>query len=533
MIFSKLLTSLTLVLISLVAAGQALGCQCGARPTVLEEFEYSETVVIARMVSVDKATGPNVDWYQEGIKSSNWTIENVYKSQLKVSDTITVVQGGGADCVFTFREDMVGIKFLFYLPRRSKNSYPGASDDQTMFAASYCRRSGSVAGATDDLAYLSKMEKVRGKSRLSGHIVSSRKDDLNVGGLKIQIIGKDKTFETRTDKTGFYEIYDLPGGVYDVAPQTPSGWEAKVDEQQGESAESQPNIKNRMPVVIPDKRHASLNILFVPDTRLSGKVLSPDGKPMADVLVNADLAEKRQAANYGSRVITNKKGEYSFENLEPGNYILTVNEDGKINEKEPFGRLFYPGVEKRENAGVISVELGKYSGKKNIQITRTVQLIQITGSVSYSDGTLASEVWVNFTPEDAELFSGESVRTDGDGRFSLRLPKGVSGKLVAKRYVRAGEFQNCSKLDALIEASGKTHLEVESSEYKINVTDTIETIELTFPFPLCEKARDQTIEVSRVQRRPLKSLPYLSQELPSVVPTNSFFWPKYNPNTCN
>ena len=48
--------------------------------------------------------------------------------------------------------------------------------------------------------------------------------DIDVEGKRIKIIGKDKTYEAKTDKDGIFEIYDLPPGKYFVEPEMPAGW---------------------------------------------------------------------------------------------------------------------------------------------------------------------------------------------------------------------------------------------------------------------------------------------------------------------
>ena len=44
----------------------------------------------------------------------------------------------------------------------------------------------------------------------------------------IKIIGAQKTYETKTDKGGVFEIYDLPPGKYSIEPEMPAGW--KIDQ---------------------------------------------------------------------------------------------------------------------------------------------------------------------------------------------------------------------------------------------------------------------------------------------------------------
>jgi hypothetical protein len=64
---------------------------------------------------------------------------------------------------------------------------------------------------------LENMSKRRGKTRISGSIGGGfNYPEIDVDGKKIKIIGANKTYETKTDKDGIFEIYDLPPGKYFV-----------------------------------------------------------------------------------------------------------------------------------------------------------------------------------------------------------------------------------------------------------------------------------------------------------------------------
>ena len=221
-----LILTLFSVSLLLIVSQTARACSCGPQGSVLESFEGSDEVVILRVLSVEKAETTEDRPYVDGVKSTTMIVEKVFKGKLKPRDEIVFGQGGGADCIWTFNEKSVGHQYLFYLDRpENVNASFLPSKEPGLWFAFGCGRSNVLAHATEDLLYLEKMKKVRGKTRISGSIGGgSDYPDLGVAGKKIKIIGPNKTYVTKTDKDGVFEIYDVPPGKYFVAPETPSGW---------------------------------------------------------------------------------------------------------------------------------------------------------------------------------------------------------------------------------------------------------------------------------------------------------------------
>ena len=188
----------------LAATTTANGCSCGPRPTVLESFERSDEVVLTRAISVEKV---NIEERSDRVKSTTMVVEKVFKGTLKVRDEIVFGQGG--NCNWNFDEKEVGHQSLFYLIRPEKLSRPFPAE-AGLWIALGCGRSSGLSGATEDLLYLENLSKLRGKTRISGSIRGDYAyPGIDVAGKKIKIIGPKKTYQTKTDKDGVFEIYDL------------------------------------------------------------------------------------------------------------------------------------------------------------------------------------------------------------------------------------------------------------------------------------------------------------------------------------
>ncbi len=478
-------------------------CSCMPRPTVLDAFDASELVVATRLVGVEKVREKSkTNEYDIGyITSVTMIVTKVYKGDVKVGDELKFAQGGGADCVWTFDEEEVGLEFLFYLAEPSKG-HPVFGDEDPradagpMYYASTCGRSNSLKGAVDDLAYLDKIDKVLGKTRLSGRFGTWYDYGFDREGIKLTIIGKEKTFTAKTDKNGFFEVYDLPPGEYIVRVDVPFGW--KIDDYmvcQTSTGYDQFDprgeltSKAEVPVKIEKNSHSALDLFFAIDTTIKGKVLSPLGKPMKGVCVKAVSTKSDIQKGLGPSDCSDENGEFAIEEIAPGNYILVANEDGKRDSEEPFGRLYFPGVNDAANAAVILVEAGKPVSGQVLQIPRTDELIKIEGVLVYSDDTPVKNEYVEFSPDDATAFDESGVRTDNNGKFVMSIVKGSTGKIAAKLSVYSSRFKNCPAATKLFKERNSEWVSLYTEPVVITATQP-EQIRLKFDFPYCEEDDD-------------------------------------------
>lgn len=494
-----LLLSILSCIFLLSAAQTAAACSCGPRPTVLDSFDDSDEVVIVKVLSVEKAEDTVDQRYVDGVKTATLIIEKVFKGKLKVRDEIVFGQGSGADCIWTFNEKMIGYQFLFYLSRPEKfsdRSYLPSKEPGLWFAFG-CGRSTGLTGATEDLLYLENMRKRRGQTRISGRIGSRFNDpDIDAEGKRVKIIGKDKTFETKTDKDGVFEIYDVPPGKYFIEPEVVAGW--KIDSSWLRYSASvvgaetgQPKVKSgkQVAVMLEPKKHASVDIVFTVENYVRGRVIGPKGKPMHGVCVYL-LRPKQEA--WEPSDCTNEQGHFEITSIPEGEYVLVANQDGKPSTREPFQRIFYPNVSERDRAAVINIRAGDTIDNLDIVIPRLEEMITIEGVLRYSDGQPVIEEWVKFkvSKTDSKVDGDVSEQTDSTGRFRLKVLKGLTGELAGEDWLLVGLYKNCPKVDEILKKSGSSNVTVQSNIVKLTTEQDVFEVELTLPFPRCEKAKE-------------------------------------------
>ena len=491
---------LSLAFFSLIFFGgnqTAHACSCGPSPTVLDSFDWAQVVVLVSAVSVEMAAPQeaapegqisNGENYVDGVKSTTMRVEQVFKGTLKVGDEMIFGQGGGGDCIYTFNEKNIGHKFLFYLKRM---------EDSTVWYAGTCGRSNMADYAGDDLLYLNNLQKVRGRTRISGTFSFAHETGESIAGREIRIVGAKKQYEVKTDENGVYEIYDVPAGKYAIVPEIPKGWKVArfwLGYSPSFAGIDGTESANQISIILEEKKHAGLDLRFDIDNAIRGYVHDPAGRPMNGVCLDLVLADGSKGAYLADCTETN--GAFEIDEIPPGSYVIVVNDDGEMTSDEPFGTFYYPNVNKREDATVFHIGLGDFIENLQIHAPVAVETITVEGVFLYSDGKPVASESVSFKSI-KETSGGEkdndkieaSAETDSRGRFSVKILKGAHGSLFGKMYSFVGEFENCPKLDRLIKEAGNGIPEIKTPPFGIFANTNLYDVVLKYPFPSCKKAK--------------------------------------------
>jgi hypothetical protein len=392
-------------------------------------------------------------------------------------------------------EESVGSHYLFYLDDGDKSG---------RWIGFGCGRSTLLDRASEDLLFLDNLDKVKGKTRISGTVQFDVEDDKSpsLGGLTITIQGNGRTNKVKTDKNGVYEIYGLPPGLYTIAPDIPRGF--KVDEFYlrynadliGER-DDEGDIKSakRLAVRVGEMSpHASLDFHFEINNAFSGRVFDPNGNLMEDVCVRLFPPSGISKDFMYKADCTDKNGAFKIDEVPPGNYLMVVNYENEISSSEPFRTLYYPGVFDREKATILSIGLGEFRDGLDIRVPSVEEMVIIRGRFLYADGKPVIDEPVKFTPSRTESGVDGSSRemSNADGSFTLKVLKGQTGKLSGSMWTYVGEFEKCAKLDDYIKTAtgGRTAMDINSNEVSITAGADVNDVELIIPFPGCKKAKN-------------------------------------------
>jgi hypothetical protein len=465
-------------------------CICLRSPTILSEYEQSHTVVIARAMSVEKS-----ERSLYGIASIKMTIEKVFKGNFRVGEEIIFAQAQ-SDCGWDFQEKDLGRQFLFYLD--------GRRNEANAWYAGGCSRSRRLEHAADDLLYLGNMDKMRGKTRLSGTLSYGQAPVLEgeewiskpLSNRKVRLIGEKKTYELVTNPQGVYEIYDLPAGIYKVELDDINGW--KIDHTDQSKRPKQGRTKDRLfQVVVETGKLAYLDITYGIENIIRGKVLDLSGNGIKSVRVRLIPTQGNAMSFLGTD--TGRKGKFEIKDVPPGKYFLAINDDGKINSNEPIARFYYPNVFEREKAGVIVIGAGDVKENINIydyKMPKPVapaikEFVTVEGKVSYKNGEAAIVEVVEFKTDIASAGVDDITYTytDSKGRFSLKILKGSKGKLYSRMPAYVGRFENCPEYDELVRKTVDGRGEISTDAIDIRADENLSEIKLKYSVPYCGKPK--------------------------------------------
>jgi hypothetical protein len=341
-----------------------VACALAPKPTVLQAYEESDVVIIARAVSVEKLSDQSErPRLATLVTSTTMQVEKVFKGNLRAGDKIVFGQGNGLRCTWVFYEDAIGKEYLFYL-----NS---PAQDEKLWYEYGLGRSHRLQHAADDLLYLNNMDKVRGRTRISGTLDDDGLAGLSLEGQPIRIIGKNRTYVARTDKNGVYELYDVPPGRYVLEPQLKFGW--KVDEffltrpyTRLELTQAR-RPSNRVAFTLRPRSHFGVDLRLKLSNHVSGTIYESNSKPMPGVCVSLVPANK---SHLGCNSLTDQLGRFQIDSVKAGTYMMIVNYENKITSGMPFPKVYYPGVFEREKAEVITLKHGESLNNLNVIIKR-------------------------------------------------------------------------------------------------------------------------------------------------------------------
>jgi hypothetical protein len=334
--------------------------------------------------------------------------------------------------------------------------------------------------------YLENLDRVFGKTRISGQLRNWHVEKGNFNNIKVLIRQQDKTWEVRTNEKGVFEIYDLPPGEYLVEPEIPNGW--RINFYTLRNIPFGPDsLIRQIPVTLLPHGHRSLEITFVVDNAIRGHVVGSTGEFRKACLLAGNLDSK----GYGIDC-SKENGEFEIKRLSPGDYILEADIEGDYKKHESSGKIYHPGVPDKKHAEVFTMAPGVFIKDVTMRIPEIAERVEISGTLRYADDRLVenAHVFLQFKPTD---YPDQPIFSEwiNDAKFKLRVLKGISGTLSAFMTTYPGDFQNCPAIEELIKNSGKHFADLNAKELKLSAMEDALNLQLSFPFPYCEKTPRQ------------------------------------------
>jgi hypothetical protein len=248
---------------------------------------------------------------------------------------------GGADCSYHFKK---GEQYLVY----------AYQVDETLHA-SVCSRTQPARGAEVLLRQLRAAKEGKPVASLYGVLRRTQQPytgtfnedyDQPLPKTMIRLRSKaGKVFIAKSNDFGEYAFYSLPQDVYTLSADLP----ANLSVAQTILSKPPP------PIRLPAQSCYQYDIEAMPQARITGHLIGPDGKfaeGSVELFSEEGFAKQQQRGwwEYGKR----EEG-FHFDHVAPGNYILVVNNSGRLDADSPYPRNFYPGVTDPARAARIHV----------------------------------------------------------------------------------------------------------------------------------------------------------------------------------
>ena len=487
-----------------------LTCVCSG-VNIQEAFETADQVLIAKV----KSFGGNVKLKSELIgdtlrlgfeKTYNGdvkpdeempdkiiilTVEKTYKGTHESGDEITVAEWTSDCAYFIAFPENIGTRHLLYLPK--------PEGDPPQYRHSKCGRSAMVeAGsrAAADILYLDKRSEVQGKRRLSGRLQSQYISGTpDFGGKKIKLQpqfsadGFKDGLELIVTQDGAFDVYDLPPGRYSIEAEIPYGWKIDANSLDKRLIEIEGNKK--ILLAVEAQEHIELNMEFVPDNAIKGRLLDLSGRPIKGSRITAERINGGKPGWYFGDY-TNEKGEFAISGIPEGDYRLKAGWSilgTRAAPRDPIKTPYYPGVADKEQAKVFSMAPNVFFNDITMQAD-VEDLISVSGMTFFPDGRLLQHATITFQFSDnPKLWDDTYISPNAFGKFQFHFDiiKGTPGVLSA--YISTSWFRNCPEHKQLIEAAGAEEL-FYSDKVQISGEEDREDIQLVFPLSYCREAAE-------------------------------------------
>lgn len=438
-------------------------------------YTAASNVVMAATLSVDDEHEPSATVFE---------VRKVFKGRIPVGARFTVIKSWAilstTSCSYSASD--VGQELLLYLAgdRPTGNdlyiSGPRPAGDEPWPTSSVLRSPcrDKIGG---DLMYLSKVQEMKGQTRISGKVDefvyetasdgSSNAAWKGVSGRKVTITGGGRKRRLTTDTDGFYEAYGFAPGSYRVEAEAVPGY----------TADRGPGVFR-----LSAGTHAEQDFYYRIDNRVTGRVVDPAGKPLAGIDLSLRPADEAFAEMYAATATTGEDGSFKFERAPAAEYIIVANPGSKGDPDRPYPQSFYPAGTMRENAAQFYVGPGTRLDDLVVHAPAPVEFVRVWGRLVDDKGEPVSGPTLQFRDNSGDY--SDWAGAGSDGRFMFRLRKGSRGTITAGRFAYVEECSDCSP-PADLKENERYGINIEAPAVPIEADADRSGIEMKLPAPSC------------------------------------------------
>jgi hypothetical protein len=324
----------------------------------------------------------------------------------------------GTSCDYGFK---VGERYFVY----------GSLDPKTgKVSVSSCSATKTLDQADGDIAYAHAVARGEQTPSIIGFVTREKRTDATayrsqfpLEGIRIAIEGARQTVEAKTDEKGVFRVFGLQAGSYRVRALTPPELRLLYG-------------KETIELKVSDGRCSGAGFTVTSLSTISGHVVDAEGSAVKTRVSLVPVDENNKAippAEGSIETYTDKEGNYKFDWIAPGRYMIAVNPHSQAGTSDPpYPRAFLPGVLDAAKASVITIVDGQNYEAEDFRLPSPLKERTIEGFVLMPDGSpaIGATAIIEFT--DREWM--EVVSTDAQGRFAFKAYDGF-------KYLIAGELR--------------------------------------------------------------------------------------------
>ncbi|MCA1643019.1 MAG: carboxypeptidase-like regulatory domain-containing protein, partial [Acidobacteria bacterium] len=221
----------------------------------------------------------------------------------------------------------------------------------------------------------------------------------------------------QTDGRGDFRFTNLAPGDYKVRLKVPKGLTTYEM--------SQDSYAVRKASVV-ERGCARIDFHLEADTRVAGRVLDAEGKPLTDAAVQMRGAPGSRSSGVNS-TRTDAEGRFEFKDMTPGDYLLGIRIYNAPFGIVPYPRTFYPGVPTEAQAAVLVVKEGDQLRDLELRLPARLNEYEVEGAVVWSDGRPAPGANLYLSLQEGGATTAfVMLKADERGRFKLKVCEGLS-----------------------------------------------------------------------------------------------------------